>query len=106
LGFSDRHYPVLQGFLITRLRRGGAPASLGEIILVIKSFSTGITVLTEPADAKCRWNSLNHGALDDPGSCDTAYSPPVTDFDILTVRIESGCRLPPISGQLKISILP
>jgi hypothetical protein len=106
LGFSNGNYPILRGFLITRQGRVNEPVDSGDIILLPVGSPAAITVLSDLTNLSCQWNSLNGGAWDDPGSCDTAYLAPAADYDILTVRIEPGCKLPPIRAQIKISILP
>jgi hypothetical protein len=106
LDFSKRNDAVLQGFLVSRRDRVNEVVSSGEIISLSAGVPAAISIESEFQNMKCRWDSLNGGAWDDPMSCDTTYAPPAADYDILTVRINPGCKLSPIRGQIKISILP
>lgn len=108
LGFSKGSYQFFHGFLITRHGQTNVPLDSGQILVLRAGAPAGITVLTDaPAGSRCRWSSINGGAWDQPDSCDTTYAAPVlADYDILTVRIESSCKLPLVRGQLKVSILP
>jgi hypothetical protein len=105
LGYSNGIYPILQGFRVTRQGRINEPIASGKVILLRNGALVGISVSADLPNMTCHWTSLKHGALDDPDSCDIAYSPPTVDYDILTVRIGSGCRLQPVHGQIKIIIL-
>ena len=106
LDFSRGNFSVLQGFLITRQGWVDQRVTSGDILVLQSGSLAGISLLSDLPDMECQWTSLNGGAWDDPGSCDTAYSVPFADYDILTVRIVPGCKLPPLRGQLKISIMP
>jgi hypothetical protein len=98
--------PGWHGFLITREGWINQPVASGDILVLPSGPSAGITVLSALRDVECQWDSLYGGAWDDPDSCDTTYAVPFADYDILTVRVVPGCNLPPLRGQLKISILP
>lgn len=106
LGFSSGKHPLLHGFLITRQGQVNQPVASGEILSLQAGSPMGIVPLSDLPNLSCHWNSLNGGAWDDPGSCETTYAAPAADYDILTVRIEPGCKLPPLHEQIKISILP
>jgi hypothetical protein len=106
LSFSNGNSSISHGFLITSRGRVSQPLASGEILSLQAGSPVGISLLSDLPNLACQWKSLNGGAFDDPGNCDLAYSPPAADFDILTVRVEPGCKLPPWHGQIKISILP
>jgi len=106
LGFFNGNDQILRGFLITRQGRVNEPVASGDILSLRADSPVGITMLSNLSNMSCQWSSLNGGVWDDPGSCDTTYLAPAADNDILTVRIEPGCKLPPLHGQIKISILP
>ena len=99
-------YPVLQGFLLTREGRINQPISPNEVVLLQYGVPAGISVKADLTNMSCHWSSLSHGALDSPEQCDIVYSPPGTENDILTVRIESKCMPRVIQSQIKISITP
>jgi len=107
LGFSSGRISILNGFVLTRLMRGNTTIQPGEIISISRNSVVGLSPLTLPVEMDCIWFSVNGGALDDPSSCDTAYIPPGNaDFDILKLLIQPSCRLPNVTTQIKISILP
>jgi len=106
LQFSDGLYPTLQGFLVTRQGRINEPVDSGDIILVQSGVPLGISVSMDEPQMACHWNSLNHGDLDDSDGCNIIYLAPAADYDILSVRISSACNIPPVRGQIKVSILP
>ena len=106
LDFSIGKDAVLQGFLVSRRGRVNEIVASGEIISLSAGAPAAISIESEFQDMECQWVSQNGAAWDDPASCDTTYVPPAADYDILTVRINPGCKLPPVRGQIKISILP
>ena len=102
---SYRH-PTHPTFLVTRLGQINKPVTPGEVILLHYGFNIGISVLADLPDITCYWTSLSHGAMDSPNQCDIVYSPPASEYDILTVRIGSSCVTQPIMSQIKLSIYP
>jgi hypothetical protein len=107
LGFANGRIPILNGFALTRLMRGNTTIQPGEIISISRNSVVGLSPLTFPVEMDCIWFSVNGGALDDPSSCDTAYIPPGNaDFDTLKLLIQPSCRLPNVTAQIRISILP
>jgi hypothetical protein len=106
LDSSNWRNSILQGFLVTRQGRIPKQVASSEVILLQPGVPLGVSVLADLPHMTCYWNSLNHGALDGFDQCDIVYSAPAADYDILTVRILSDCRIPPIRGQIKIGILP
>jgi hypothetical protein len=106
LGFSNGRHPILQGFFVTRQGQIDELVASGEVILLQSGVPVGISVSTDMPSKTCYWTSLNHGALDGFDQCDIVYAAPAADFDLLAVRIGSECKMPPIRGQIKISILP
>jgi hypothetical protein len=103
-GLASGNY--LHGFLITRQGRANEFVAPGAILSLRAGSQVGIALRSDLSDLSCRWHTLQAGALDDPNSCDTTYSVPEADYDILTVLIAPGCGLPSRSEQIKISILP
>lgn len=106
LGLSKGEDPILHGFLVTRQGRVNDVVASGDVVLLSAGMPAAISIRSDLRELNCRWMSRNGGAWDDPFSCDTIYMAPSADYDILTVMIEPGCNLPPVRGQLKISILP
>jgi hypothetical protein len=103
---SNSNDVVLNGFLVSRQGRVNEVVRSGDILLLSTGVPAAISIRSDLRDMSCRWISQNGGAWDDPFSCDTTYRPPAADYDILTVRIQPGCSLAPVRGQIKISILP
>jgi hypothetical protein len=104
--YSKGDDSILHGFLITRQGRVNEIVASGDVIVLSAGMPAAISIRSDLRDMSCRWISRNGGTWDDPFSCDTLYVPPSADYDILAVMIEPGCRLPPVRGQIKISILP
>jgi hypothetical protein len=98
--------PILHGFLVTRQDRVNEVVASGDVVLLSAGVPAAISIRSDLQELNCRWSSRNGGAWDDPFSCDTVYVPPPADYDTLTVMIEPGCKLAPVRGQIKISILP
>ncbi|MBI3168499.1 MAG: hypothetical protein HYZ22_08480 [Chloroflexi bacterium] len=97
---------VLRGFLVTTQRQINTPLNSGDILITQADSPVAISVLSNLSTVNCRWESLRNGALDGSDSCDVIYAAPQAENDILTVRVEPGCKLLPAQGKLKISILP
>jgi hypothetical protein len=107
LGFSTGRIPVLQGFIVTRFSRPPITISPGGIVNIPGGSISEIKPLTLPLPQGCTWASTNGGALDDPGSCDTAYlSPAGTYYDTLKLLIHPACHLPNVDSEIRVSILP
>lgn len=106
LGWSNGRYQFFHGFLITRHGQTNMPLDSGGIMVLRAGAPAGIVVVTDTPAVHCLWSSQNGGAWDEPDSCNTTYAAPTADYDILTVRIESSCGLPPERGQIKVSISP
>ena len=97
---------VLRGFLITTPRQLNQPYHAGDILVTQAGSPVAISAYSDLPAIKCQWASLHHGALDGAESCNIIYAAPQVENDILTVRVEPGCKLSPVQGRLKISILP
>jgi hypothetical protein len=106
LRFPKGDNAILKGFLVSRQGRVNEVVASGDIIALSTGVPATISIRSELRSMSCRWSSRNSGVWDDPSSCDTTYMPPAADYDVLTVRIEPGCQLPSVRGQLKISIIP
>lgn len=106
LGSYSSSSDYLHGFLVTRQGRANEFIAPGAVLSVHAGSQVGIALLSDLPNLNCRWHTLQAGTLDDPNSCDTTYSVPAADYDILSVRIAPGCGLPSRSEQIKISILP
>ena len=107
LGFSTGHIPLLRGFLIMKPQMAVASIRPNEVVSVKAVTAVGIQPMLLPGPAECIWASTTGGAFDDPNSCDTAYkSATAAKYDVLRVHIMSACGPPPVSEQIRISILP
>jgi hypothetical protein len=106
LGFSNGRIPVLRGFVITRSLRPPVAIASGDIVTITGGSIIGIRSTTLPVASSCFWASANGGAFDDPRMCNTDYSAPPADFDVLKVAIQPGCHLPNTLGEIKIAVLP
>jgi hypothetical protein len=106
LGFASGRIPVLRSFVVTTrtLRRDNVAP--GATVTLASGAPAAIQPLLLPVEARCAWSSANEGSLDSLQTCETVYSPPRAAYDILKIRIQPGCGLPPTSAQIKISILP
>lgn len=99
--------PLARGFDVTVGDKVKANIRSGEIITLGQASAAVIVPLTLPGDrVLCNWSSQMGSAFDDPNSCETIYSPPVADYDILRLSIRSSCGLANAVGQIKISVLP
>jgi hypothetical protein len=101
LGFSH----VLHGFVVIAGSNTSTIQS-GSIITLRSGAVNAIEPIVFPDVISCEWISSYGGALDDPHSCDTVYAAPGSDFDILRVRLQPICNLPPSFGEIKVSISP
>lgn len=107
LGFGAGRIPLLSGFRITQALRGRMEIAPRQIITVAPGSATGIEPRLLPGPVSCLWIAANGGAFDDPASCDTAYAPAQgASFDTLRVNLRSACGLPPVVGELRVSVLP
>lgn len=105
LGYSTGQAPNLRGFLIIRSNRSSIIEN-AEIVSLKRGSAVGINPqLLDPA-SDCAWISAAGAALDGPFSCDTVYSPPNADYDVLRLRIRSSCGLPDSTGRINVSVLP
>ncbi len=107
LQFGSRRLPVLRGFEIRSVNR--APVTIGPGAVV--SAAPGLPLVIHPqtiaAPLDCRWFASAGGALDDPRSCDTVYAAPNgVPSEILRLRVQPACGLPPAVAEIKISIMP
>ena len=103
---SDTGKQGLRGFLITTQRQLNKPYHSGDILVTQADLPVAISVFSDLPGIKCQWKSVHNGALDGSDSCNVIYAAPRVENDILTVRVEPGCKLSPVQGRLKISILP
>lgn len=107
LGFTRGRIPVLTGFVVTRFDRPPYAVASGEIVTIVNDSIMGISPITLPVDKSCFWASAKGGGLDDPRSCDIAYSASSgADYDVLKIQIRPNCRLPNTIGEIKFRILP
>ena len=105
LGYSTGQAPNLRGFLIIRANRSSIIEN-AEVVSLKRGSAVGINPqLLDPA-SDCAWISAADAALDGPFSCDTVYSPPNADYDVLRLRIRSSCGLPDSTGRIDVSVLP
>jgi hypothetical protein len=105
LGYATGRIPNLHGFRIIRMSRTSIIQNR-EVISLPQGSAVGISPLLLAPGSDCKWMSSAGGELDDTSSCDTVYSPPAADFDILRVNIQSSCGLPDSTAQIKVAILP
>jgi hypothetical protein len=107
LGFSTGRIPVLKGFIVSRFSRPPITIPPGGTVNIPGGSISEIKPVTLPVPQTCTWASTNGGALDDPGSCDTAYlSPAGTYYDTLKLLIHPACHLPSVDSEIRVSILP
>lgn len=107
LRFGSARLPVLQGFEIRRPNRAPIIIASGKVVSASPGLPLVIHPQTLPVRTQCQWSASAGGALDDPRSCDTTYAAPAgAPFEILRLRLQPACGLPPAVAQIKISILP
>ncbi len=107
LGFANGDSSVLTGFRIMRTGRADATIAPGATLSLPGESFLYIEALVTPGNARCTWQSLKGGALDGSDTCNPVYAPPQgANYDILKVHIVPGCRLPELTSQIKLSILP
>ena len=105
LGYSTGQLPNLRGFLIIRATRSSIIRD-AEVISLKRGTAVGINPQLIDPTSDCAWISAAGAALDGPFSCDTVYSPPNAEHDVLRLRIRSSCGLPDSTGRINVSILP
>lgn len=105
LGYSTGQVPNLRGFLIIRANRSSIIGN-AEVVSLKRGSAVGINPQLVDSGSECAWISAAGAALDGPFSCDTVYSPPNADYDVLRLRMRSSCGLPDSSGRINVSILP
>lgn len=105
LGYATGQVPNLRGFQIIRANRSSMIES-AEIVSLKRGAAVGINPQLLDPTSDCAWISAAGAALDGPFSCDTVYSPPNADYDVLRLRIRSSCGLPDSTGRINVSILP
>ncbi len=107
LQFGSQRMPVLKAFEIGRANRAPVSIAPGEVVTAAPGLPLVIHPETIPVPMDCRWFASAGGALDDPRSCDTVYvAPDGIPFEVLRLRVQPACGLPPAVAQIKISILP
>jgi hypothetical protein len=105
LGYSNGSRPNLCSFLIIRANRSSLVGS-AEVISLKRGSAMGINLQLVDPTSDCAWISTAGAALDGPFSCDTVYSPPNAEYDVLRLRVRSSCGLPDATGRINVSILP
>ena len=103
---SFARQPALRGFVVHKGRGPSVRVEAGDGFSISHSSLAFITPLIEPGAASCLWQSQSGAAVDAPDICDIAYAPPSADYDVLRLRVMSGCGLPDSFGNLRIAILP
>ena len=107
LGFSSGRVPLLSGYLVAKPHRGLEPVGRREVISMGAGTALGIQPVLLPGPTKCIWSSTTGGAFDDPTSCATVYaSEGDSPYDILRLHITSACGIPPVSANVRLSIMP
>ncbi len=107
LQFGSRRLPVLRGFEIRSFNRVPVTITPGQVVSAAPGLPLVIHPETIPVPIDCRWFASAGGALDDPRSCDTVYvAPNGVPSEILRLRVQPACGLPPAVAEFKISIMP
>lgn len=103
---SFARQPALRGFIVQKAQGPSVQVQAGDGFSISRSSLAFITPLIEPGEASCIWQSQGGAMLDAPDICDIAYAPPAAEYDVLRLRVRSGCGLPDSLGNLRIAILP
>ncbi len=107
LGFGGRRLPVVRAFEIQQPNRAPITIASGAVVSAAPGLPLVIHPEMIPVPVDCRWSASAGGALDDPRSCDIAYAAPEgVSSEILRLRVQPACSLPPAVAQIKISIMP
>jgi hypothetical protein len=107
LGFSSGRVPLLSGFMIVRPQRAAELIEPRAVLSMSAGGLIGLQPILLPGPARCVWSSTTGGAFDDSTGCDTAYTPGQgARYDVVKLHVVSACGVPPVSAEIRISLLP